>query len=329
MKTNNIPLLFKLLLLITVASCAQPIPGATPSSEIPPTSEINNTLSKPTLTVTPAALTTSAAVPTLTVDDAHERLLELLESNNSCFLPCLWNITPGESKYSDAQVILSSLSSISGLPSVFQENGGVLFPVYTDGDWVLNTNISFLSENQIVRHITFQARILKRIIASNGEPGFSSAFDTSPLSKYIEDYVLPSVLSQLGIPRSVVISTLANPPSPTADGGFDIVVIYPELGVLAHYKTQRQLVGGIIQGCFTDNSPVELELFPVGDSASFSEGLASTSWAGFWPDPVNTPYWKPLEKATDLSIEEFYEIFHASTGKCIVTPVALWPSLEQ
>jgi hypothetical protein len=324
MKINKITLPFKLLLLITLASCTQSFAGATPSSLIETVPAVNTKLPKPILTETPAALPTSTVVPTLTVDDAHERLLELLKGNYSCILPCLWNITPGESKYSDAQVILSSLSSISGLPPVFQDNGGVVFPFYTDGDWVLNTNISFVSANQVVKHITFQSQILKRVIASNGESGFSSVFDTSPLSKYIEQYMLPSVLSQLGIPTSVVISTLANPPSPTANGGFDIVVIYPERGVLAHYKTQRQLVDGIIQGCFTD-SPVEVELFPVGNRGIFSEELASTSWAGFWPGPVVSPYWKPLEQATNLSLEEFYETFSEITEECVETPATIWP----
>ena len=126
-------------------------------------------------------------------------------------------------------------------------------------------------------------------------------------------------------PASVVISTSSYPSSPETYGGFDIVLIYPDQGVLAHYTAQRQIINDVIQGCST-NSAVELELFPVGDSRVFSDGLNSTSWAGYWPGPVDTLYWKPIEKATNMSLEEFYKSFREPSDKCIETPINLWPT---
>jgi hypothetical protein len=325
---NAIPRLNLLILVIVFSSCAQPINGVPTSLTATPIAQSSIVSPTPAAADTASAAPTLVMVPTLPADEAAKRWVDLLSNNGGCLLPCLWGITPGRSTEQEALAILVPLESISELGG-FAPGNGSLSLYYIEDDLQINTSTAYLSNNQTVSRIVFKARILKKIIASNGEPGFSSVFDASPLGKYIKDYMLPSILSQLGVPTSVVISTLANPPSPTADGGFDIVVIYPELGVLAHYKTQRQLVGMMIQGCFTNNSPVELELFPLGDSASFSEELASTSWAGFWPGPVDTPYWKPLEKATDLSIEEFYDMFRKSAGECILTPATLWPSLEQ
>ncbi len=70
----------------------QIISGATPMFMPTPTPTLT-----PVPTQTPAPSETPTVIPTLSVEDARLRLLDLLAGNGHCRLPCLWGITPGES----------------------------------------------------------------------------------------------------------------------------------------------------------------------------------------------------------------------------------------
>jgi hypothetical protein len=82
------------------------------------------------------------------------------------------------------------------------------------------------------------------------------------------------------------------------------------------------LVGKNVRGCMA-NAHVELELYPSGKRDSFAEYLAPTKWVGMWPVPNNL-YWKPIENATTMTLDQFYETFRQPTEKCIETPANLW-----
>ena len=328
MKPQNIFLqLTMLFFVMALTSCAQPAEDVQPSFTATPAPQPSVTSPTPVVTDTPITLPTSTIVPTLPADDADRRLLNLLANNNNCRLPCLWGITPGKSTHDDADMVLLPLSAISDFTSL-NTSPGDISPIYIDGSDLLYTRMAFLfPENGIINHIVFQTRIMKKVITPNGEPGLLEIFEITPLSKNLEFYMLPNILSQLGIPTSVVVSISATPANIDVYGGFDIVLLYPDQGVFVHYTTQRKLFGEVAQGCF-NNSSVELELFPAGDRELFSEGLDTTVWANMWPEPVDTPRWKTIETATSMSVEEFYEAFQKPTNKCLETPMSLWPTQE-
>jgi hypothetical protein len=260
------------------------------------------------------------ALPTLPIKEAGKRLLELLSSNGDCHLPCFWGITPGKSTYQQAQEVLLQLSSISQLTAFTPQSGAVL-PVYAEGDLTLNTNVGFLSENQIVSHIAFQAEEMKKFAFSNGETGFVNIFDATTFGDRLKFYSLQNVLAKQGIPTSVMLSAHGVPVPPGGSGGFDILLLYPDKGVLINYTTQGNLVGSNMRGCPV-SAHVEMELYPPGQSGSFFELLKRTDWA------VKMNYYKPLEEVTSMKLEEFYQTFREPTDKCIETPTKLWPTKE-
>lgn len=330
MRSQKITYLLSLTLIMLAAGCTQPSGNTATPLPLRPSQSASN--SAPTLMLTPAPADTPTppptptSVPTLTTDDARARLLDLLANNGGCHLPCLWGITPGMSTYQEAQTILAPLSGISDLTG-FRADGGSIAPLYTEGDMTLITNAGFLSKSEIVSHIAFQTRELKNITVPNGKPGFADIFDSASFGKRVSYYMLPHVLSEQGVPAAVVISTyrsLAAPGGGTIFGGFDIFLLYPDQGLLVHYTTQMQLVGANVRGC-PANAHMELELYPSGKGNSFSELLASTQWAGLWPVPDNL-YYKPIEKATSMSLEQFYQTFRQTTNECLETPASLWPA---
>jgi len=160
---------------------------------------------------------------------------------------------------------------------------------------------------------------MKKVIASNGEPSIESVFDSASFGERIDYYSLPNVLSEQGMPTSVMLSAHGVPVPRGGSGGFDILLLYPDKGVLINYTTQGNLVGSNMRGCPV-SAHVEMELYPPGQSDSFFESLKKTDWA------VKMNYYKPLEEVTSMKLEEFYQTFREPTEKCIETPAKLWPT---
>jgi hypothetical protein len=268
----------------------------------------------PVATDTPRPSPTPTTALTLPVEDARKQLLDLLANNDGCHLPCLWGITPGKSTAQEAQAILISLSSISELAPNFKPEGGAVFPVYAEGDMMLDTNAGFLSENQIVSHIAFQARELKK-----KDNGSTEVFDSSFFNKHLGYYMLSNVLTEYGDPTTVMLSTMAKLPSSGVPGGFKILLLYPDQGILVNYTMQMQISGKDIKGC-PSNAHVELELYPPSQADSFFHLLEPSGWT-----QIIQKTYKPLNEATSMSQEDFYRIFSQPTEECILTPANLWP----
>ena len=318
----------KLVLLVALMGTSASLGGCatshswkgTPSATVTPKLASSATLvltstAFPTSTAIPS--TTPTAVPALPVEEARARLLELLSDNGGCSLPCLWGITPGKSTYQDTQTIIAYLSSISDLPPYVGPEGVALSPTYAEGDLVLDVIVGFsidlLSTEQTVNKIGLRARELEEI-------GFPSVFDSPSFAERAGYYMLPRLLSEQGIPTSVMIATEGGPLRNMEVGNFLIVLLYPDEGIWANYETQRHLIGSNVRGCPSpSNAHVELELFPSGNSGQFYELLGQTDWA------VKEGWYRPLEEVTSMSVEEFHQTFRQPTGGCIDTPAELWP----
>lgn len=312
-----------MMLLLLMVGCQQssavgPTPLASPSN-LPETELL------PTYTSLPAPSETITAVQTLTVKDAQARLLTLLGNNGNCQFPCFWNITPGKSMSQDAQAILMPLSGIANpLLSGFGENGGTILAVYSEGDLETNIVASYNSDNQIVSSIYFQAQQFSK--ADSGDPSaIKPVFDAAVFGDRLRPYMLSNVFSELGIPTAVLISTDSGPERGKDVPGFYILLFYPDKGMLVSYTSSRKLTGEMVRGC-PANVHVEMMLFPAGRGDLFPEVISQTRWAGLWPIPAVSPAWKPLEMATSMTLQQFYETYRLPSDACIETPVELWPT---
>lgn len=315
MKTNNIVLCFSLMFLIVfVSSCTPSTENATNPSPVIRTVPAGSATS----TLIPVVNDTPTAIPTLPVEEASKRLLDLLANNGDCRFPCLWGIVMGKSTYQEAQVILSSLSSISELTS-FTPEGGAIFPVYKQVDLEIYVTVGFLTNpsDGIVNHIAFNTEA-RRLVKDSG---YENAFDSKFFGEKASAYALSHVLSEQGTPSSVMIATAGGPLTRGGTGGFAILLLYPDQGILVNYTTQMHLIGTNVRGCPV-NAHIEMELYPMGSTDSFFEMLEQTDWA------IKFDYYKPLEEVTSMSINEFYQTFRESTEKCIETPANLWATPE-
>jgi len=303
--------------VVFISSCTQTIESAVPSSSETPSLLVSSVTLTPSFTLSTDS-PTSTIIPTLPVEEARAKLLKLLSNNSDCRLPCLWEITPDISTNEETQAILVPFSSISDL-SVFKTEGGGILPAYSEGDLKIYIRLSYITDpnSDLVNHVTFNVEAHRPL----KEGGYEEVFDSKFFGEKASSYMLPHVLSEQGVPSSVMIATSGGPLTRGGTGGFDILLLYPDQGILVNYTTQMHLIGTTVRGC-PPNAHVEMELYPPGQSDSFSQSLKKTDWA------VKMGYYKPLEEVTTMSTEEFYQTFREPTDKCIETLAKLWPVPE-
>lgn len=323
MKTKNIFLRMNLLLFVmAVASCVKLSDSMQPAFTLTPTLRATNAL--PTLTSvatdTPTTLPTLTMISSLPEDEARTRILELLSNNGGCQLPCLWGITPGKSLYQEARTILLPLNNISNSTHLYASSPDDIAPAYTEGDLMLRTFIAYLyADDGIVKSIAFQSRELKKITTPDNGNELDPVFDSSVFGERMDFYMLHGILTAQGFPESVMLGTVANIPSREPAGGFHILLLYPEQGILIDYETEMHKTGSYISGC-PANAHVEMDLYPPGNTDAFFASLEKTdAWA------VKKKWYKPLEEATSMSMAEFYETFREPNTRCIETLASLWP----
>lgn len=323
MKTKNTFLCISLLFCVmAVASCAQPSEGISSLFTLTPSPravEASPTLA-PVDMDTPTPSPTLTMIPSLPVEDAHKRLLELLSNNGDCQLPCLWGITPGKSIYQEARTILLPLNNISDSTHLYSSSPDDISLAYTEGDLMLRTFIAYIyADDGIVKRIAFQSRELKKIITPDNGNRLDPVFDSSLFGEHMDFYMLHSILTAHGPPESVMLGTVANIPSRGPAGGFHILLLYPEQGMLIDYTTQMHKTGSYISGC-PANAHVEMDLYPPGNADTFFASLEKTdAWM------VKKNWYKSLEEATLMSVDEFYETFREPSTTCIETLASLWP----
>lgn len=333
MKTHNISSLFCLSLFVVVITGCTVTNQRTEAPLYPATPSVSSTNLSNLVTLTPTftsiatdtsmSTITPTAIPTLSAEQANERLLDLLSNNGGCRLPCLWGIIPGTSTPQEAQNILLPLSGISSNiltpKSHFNFDHGSVYPAYVEGDLMLQTEARYQSDNQIVSRIDFYARQEKKFVPSTGGWGLLSIFDSTTFGKRVAYYSLAHLLSEQGIPDSVLIGAEGISGSYPQIGGFKVILLYPEQGIWVRYTMQvLEPTGGKLRGC-PENAHIEMELFPSGNASSFSTSVQQTH-------PEVSEGDKPLDEATAMSLEQFYETFRQPTDKCIETPAKLWPA---
>jgi len=310
------------LFMALVSNCAQsnkvvtPVPAKTPSL---PTS---SAISVPSLTImptdSPTPTYTPTAIPTLPVEEAQAKLLKLLSENGGCRLPCFWGIAPGKSSYQDVQAVLVSLSSLSRSLHLNPSGTSDVTPRLTEGDLELYNRVAFLTDpNVTVYRAAFSGEIHKPLT----QGGYEDIFDSNLFGEKVSAYTLAHVLTEQGVPPSVMIQTAGGPLTRGGTGGFDILLLYPDQGILVNYKTQMHLNGTNVRGCPL-NAYVQMELYPPGQPDAFFEGLKQTDW------PAKMTGYKPLEETTSMSVQKFYDTFREPTEKCIETSAKLWPTPE-
>ncbi len=267
------------------------IPSMT-SSLLMAATPTNTRWPSPTPSPTKTRPPTLTPLPTIPAEAAPELVQDLLQNNAGCRLPCWWGAIPGQTTWQEAERFLNSFQAeVSSRQGFHEVRVAVPEEVYSAGlGYIL---LYYWAPEDVIEQI-----------------------DVMPAPS--TTYQLPQVLVDYSLPTAVWISTYAGARDGTLP--FRLLLFYPEQGISIQYIDHlADEVDYKISGCFQEEdspptlflSSPEIALTPqeVLEVSHFDEGQ----------------FYLPLEEATGMEIETFYQIFKQSNGtNCLETPVELW-----
>lgn len=288
--------------------------------------EITITLTKPTISVSPTPLRTATSIPTLipfsiatttptpqilpttvptitptlTVTEKEAILYNLFESYTTCLLPCWWGIVPGQTSWFDIKGQLIRLSY--DLSSYYQESELIGIELVFPGiEFYRVFHASFGIKDKIIQTI-----------------------DSAVIP--IPAYALSKILTTYGQPSEVWLrsQSFVNPETGTLP--VSINLWYPTYGFILGYVESYSSMAedGTITSCLGEETTIHITIWEPSqvNMLDYTQVAQQTVW--FRPNG----YELPLEEATDLTLETFYNTYRdASVAPCIQTPSDIWPGM--
>ena len=273
------------------AACKAPV-LTSPSATVSPSSTVSPapaaTITRVPSTQTEIPTPTLTPLPTLSPAKAQEFVLELLENNGGCRLPCWWGLAPGQTDWLSALRFLQTFATKIRTTNL---GAGVFFEFQN-----INGGALFVQEYRVEGGVV--SMIHPQIV--NGAYGLSE------------------MLSIYGRPTDVQIRTFAT----TSENylPFRVVLIYDNDGILIEYEEPAKMEGNKLRACpqQASNRP-QLWVWSPGNNAIFAEVAQSAFGTG------EEKFYRSLAEVTDLTVDEFYQVFKDSANTtCLDTTAALW-----
>lgn len=273
-------------------------PSDTPTPN--PTKTVTQT-SYPTSTLTETTVPTQTATrtpnPTLKPEEAESLAVELLTTNTGCELPCWWGITPGETSWEEAEILLEQFDSEIYIPYSPEERKEFFFAQVT---------IPLPDE-------VYGSTMVHTYYVSNG---IIEAIEVKPGK--IDCHNLSTFLQTYGPPAAVRIDTYSTE-YPAGVLPFLVTLFYPDRGILAVRGPEKaSFLNNMVLGCQMDNPFVTYSLWDPNLEMSLQEV------AKYFEKSFHSSL--SLEEATNMDVEAFYKLYTSpGNATCIETPKNLWP----
>lgn len=303
MNVKTFLIFLPLLLLIT--SCGNSsAPTATltasPFSTVSPTKFTSNIATPPSSEMpTPTLFPSVIPLPTYPPDQWDKIIRDLMNTNGGCKLPCWWGFTPGSiNKYELQQKLAQFIFSFSeGWPNIASKRDGGIGFTYPDRD---------------------QAGII--YLVPDGETIVGMRLEGYyAITKH---YAIQDIFRKYGTPNEIWIYTWQYPIGEDVLQ-FVITLDYSSKGFLVYYFSEKGdfISETVSQLCYTrDSIPPKIILWDPASKNPFLENKSDYIYT-IWDQM------KPVEKATGISKEEFFNWFVNGTESqeyCIKSPASIW-----
>lgn len=319
--TTQIPLAYEIAsptalpATVTLTATATGIPvTATPSPS-------------PTATSQPP---TETPLPTLSAEGMSKLILALMKDNGGCRLPCLWGMTPGKTDIQTLDEFMAQFYDVETSDDYFRvqdfnDIGGFSL-IFNESKIHVLVDFSYYEDRSGTG-----LEILAMFGYLMGEFGTTSegALDLRPIygdalfTQTLQYYTLPSILAAYGLPEQVLLATWPDDPDrlDIKSWPFSLVLLYPAQGIFVEYVSIRERAGDHFVGC-PAKSHIYLGVWDPENPLSFRKVVQK---AGSVINELNIDYFKPVEVATTMTLDEFYQTFkHAENTACLETPIDLW-----
>ncbi|MCB9422831.1 MAG: hypothetical protein H6667_23735 [Ardenticatenaceae bacterium] len=253
------------------------------------------------ISVIPAATIASvpSPIPTLSLVEKEAIASELYRTNENCKLPCFWGIIPGETKWETVEPLLNAVATV----------------LLTNADSELDTAYTVSVDLPVSQELSRREVIAQHYLIENGIVTLIESASLRPSSKI---HSVSEILNTYGRPAEVKIDTYGY--SHGEINLFHAALFYPEKGILVAYGSSADFIDDYVQGCI-QNSTGAVVVWAPEKELSFAEALNGTRGLGTFGEQ----YYKPLQEATDMDIETFYQTYlDPDTDTCIETPAELW-----
>lgn len=316
---NRLSISVCMVVAILSAGCSASVTSA--SSPMPATMLLTPTSTALPLSATPFPTQTRTPLPpTLTPlpvlrepGDIKTKLLELLQNNGGCQLPCLLGNTPGivslqETKNFLEQFGLMEIQDMIVRRATLGNLSGISFYFPYSQDAYFDAHISVYKRGNQVEALAMNTA---------SRPAWDSHY-----ADLLQYYLLSQILTDYGEPAQVLIWTFRNDRSrpDVTTWPFYLVLLYPDRGGYLEYEMERVPSGDKFIGC-PSKSFVSVAVWSPGDNEAFYTAVQGMNNGGDL-----SPY-KPIEEVTSLTVEEFHQVFSNPANKdCITTPIEVWPN---
>lgn len=313
-------ILISLILMITTWSSAC-IPtaniGNTETSEPPtPTLTMVSTVRIPeqklTVTSTPTKISTITPLPPIDAEELEGYIIDLMETNGSCRLPCWWGMTPGETSMENVHQFLEHLD-VKIYESVYKD----IYTVYSP-----DLRIEKFSDFYYWNNFIETNEQLDSIVAVGEEYPPSEYFKS-----FWRAYLPVEIFKTYGEPTRIFLSApgmsgIGN----TGNTGYEMWIVYDHLGFMIRYDgVVRDLPVYEICPTFQKGSGQISRVDIYMQSPSNSNPLELTDSILKSEDMLDGSV-KTIQEATGLTNKEFYDLLtHDEDLPCFTTPHDIWP----
>jgi hypothetical protein len=273
---------------------------ATSTFTPPPTSTLT-----PTLTLQPSAIWTAQA--TWSAQDGLENMLNLINGEDNCRLPCWGGIIPGQSNWQQSLQNLAPLAGVSKFTTIldgqctFGKCNYLSWLYYSPPDFEVDGEIHSILQNDKVYRVSI------KVIRSSPPEGMS----------------LTDILNNYGMPPSVLMDVNQNTQfEPNTNGVAATILLllaYPKNNFVIIFYYDADLRANKFISCSKAKS-VQLFIYDDGARLASDKSLVNV------PDVyrLRVTGWKKLEDVTNLQIDSFFTTYKTARPPCIETPVNDW-----
>ncbi len=337
-----------LLLIAILTGCSSLIPNAVSSSiavspqssatldstprqsteTIAPTPNKTNTPG-PTFTPTiPLPPPTFTPLPTLSTEDAAALILDLVHTHDNCRLPCLLGMSPGFTDFQTAEAFMKqfqqTLTPNIEITTRNVEIGGGVDLAYKMDNVFITISFSYARNNSgdMVDMLYFHSYPLEIFEpeAIGMTPSLAPVWGDPTFNQEMQDYMLPAILSEYGLPAEVMITVRPQDPErpDIKYTAFSLALYYPEQGIFVEYVSPVEERGKYYAGCPT-KAHINLAVWDPESENTLEEVIKKAG------SEIIYDYFKTLEEATELTMDDFYEKFSDPENiACLETPADIW-----
>lgn len=278
---------------------------------------------------TPLLLPSSTIRSTLSPEEMKIKIIESLQQNSNCMLPCLWGVSPVKTDLSEFQDFLSQFHEDRTVKdyeigvSDFGKYGGVSL-VYQINDVYIIAKFGYRKnkEETKLELLTMNAYAMESlgIDQNNQLPILAPIWGNMTFNKELKSYTLSTILSNYGKPDQILISVLPEElgRSDIKWHPFSIILVYSQAGVFIEYIAPLKIEEDNFIVC-SNEFHFNIVVWDVAQNLTldyiFEQGSIEATQSNS----------KPIEDVTSYTVDEFYEIFSQPNEIiCLDTSQKFW-----